>query len=290
MKKKIAVLLFILVFLTGCNDVVSPLSDLSGSGNQNYKEAERVDVTQGYNPNQDISYYGSATLETKDFNQAKENLLKIVKDHEGIILSQDAGRYTDSLEDMPFTEASFTIDVPQDKFQVFVDKLQANFTYSSFSVSSQDQTDVLSSDRQRLEEVKQEMKEIEDKLKEDKLTSAEKIDFRNRLATLENEKMTLEENLKYTQASVDYSAVHITLKEVPRYYHESPTIFTYFKRSFKGFFGYAISLFAMSLISLFFVIPYLIVGVFTYVMTRKMVHKYVHKDLPETKKDQPIKK
>ena len=282
MKKRLTFLLFFLLFLTGCTNDMMPLPNMSTT--DTYKETSNADVSQGYNADQDISYYGSASLETKDFNKDKDHLMDIIKTNQAIIRSQDAGRYTDTLEDQQFPEARFTIDVPKDKFQAFVDQIQADFIYSSFSISSQDQTENLSNDHKRLEEIKQEIEEIETKLEEDKLTSAEKIDFRERLSLLESEKTTLETNLKDTQDSVDYSAVSITLKEVPRYYHEKPSIFTHFKRSFRGFFGYAIGLFAWSLISLFFVIPYLIVGVLTYVMTRKLVHKFVHKDLPTKKK------
>ena len=276
--KKIVLFLFCALFLWGCDNATNLFPNTTPTRTDYVEKSE-----SGYSSQQQVSYSGSATIESKAYEKDYERFLQSVEAVKGKVTSQSSTQYSDEMSRSVLNQTSITVDVPQEQLQEFIQTIKKDYKVANFSLSSQDQTDTINQDQERLEEVKAEIADLEKKLAEENLPSAEKIAYQDNLRELKAEQRNLEASLNQTQDSVKYSTLDISLKEVKRYYNEKPSVADYFVQAFSGFFTFAIPLFAWSLISLFFVIPYLFVAVFTYVFARKMVNKFVHKGHAPTK-------
>lgn len=276
--KKIILFVFCALFLWGCESTTNLFPNTTPTRTDYVEKTE-----SGYNSQQQVSYSGSATIESKSYQKDYDRFLKSVENVKGKITAQSSNQYSDEMNRKVLNQTSITVDIPQEQLQGFIDTIKKDYQVANFSLASQDQTDTISQDQQRLEEVNQEISDLEKKLEDENLSSIEKVSYQETLRTLRVEQSNLKLSLSQTQDSVKYSTIDIQLKEVVRYYNEKPNLGDYFVQAFSGFFAFAIPLFAWSLISMFFVIPYLFVGVFIYVFARKMVNKYVHKGHAPTK-------
>lgn len=114
-------------------------------------------------------------------------------------------------------------------------------------------------------------------LEEDDLTESERTGLQTEIVMIREELQQLRRDQASLEAEVQCPMISIQLSEVLRYQGEGPSLTHVVFGAFGGFFGYAIPALVASLISLFFVIPYIIVGVITYLITRKLVQRFIHK-------------
>lgn len=230
-----------------------------------------------YQPDQQVVVTASASIETKDYAETVDQIETLIKDHQGLIRSQDHFRSEDLYTSTPLSQKSLVIDVPSDRVEAFIQALQEDYRLSHLSSSSYDASGEITYSQDRLQEIEARIAVIQTQLDDDDVSNEEKSALRGELADLEAEKLIHEFNLQDTHDRVEYSSVSLDIRQVLRYSDEAPTIGHQFRRAFNGFFGMAIPALSASLVSLFFVIPYIIVGVITYLITRKLVNKWIHK-------------
>lgn len=279
MKKiTLGLLLSLVLFLTACDAMTFPDPFINRSSTSQTSEIFRADMAaeEAFSTNQQVAYSGSATAETKTFNNDQDKLLQLVKDHQGIVRAQDAYRYYNEDEQEDFTQIDFSLDIPQAKADAFVAALKEAFIFSRFSFSGVDMTENLNTTQAQLDKIEEEIDRVQQLIDDSATSNADKITLEGDLRSLNEQKAKLEEQIETGQNQVNYSHFQLSLREVPRYYNEEPGAMYFVGQAFRGFFQYAISLLAMSLMSLFFVIPYIIVGILTYLITRKLTQRFIH--------------
>lgn len=294
--KKIIAPVLALSLLTGCG--ASSFNSLIPSYDGGYYEGSRSAYSEeyalddiAYGEDQRVSYAAHAQAETKTYKEDNQKLEALMDTYDVVLKSQNSYQYQDYMEEKNFTETYYSLEVPKDNFDGFIEEIKSSFTLSSFSLDSEDIGSNIDSLSSRLKAVEEEIKNIEGILEEGVDDPATKLDLEVQLGDLRAEKLDLEESLTSTEDTVDFARVNFTLREVARFYNESPSLFDNFKYAFKGFFQQAIGLLAMSLMSLFFVIPYIIVGVATYITTRKLIKRFVDKaNYKEKKKEEKLDK
>lgn len=244
-KRKLLLLLIPLFLLTGCTNVPSfdnlnyPASfnnaSKGASGNLKDYAVEQADIT--YDPDNTLkSSY--VRLETKQFNQDKKALEKLIKDHQGKVSSLNLNTYKSSYD--TFKTATYELELPKDQGETLQAKLLEEFHVSSFDFSMDDQTPIIEDQKDSLEALKAELEgvnqEIEDLEKVTSPTSTQK----EKLDRLYNQKEAVEADIRYykseqenTQQQIATFHASLTLSEVQTFTGQQPSVFVQIKNNLR---------------------------------------------------------
>lgn len=238
-KRKLLLLLLPLFLLTGCKNVTLPSHNLDDNLND-YATKQAGNVQQA-----DITYTSDNTLkssyvrlETKQFNQDKKALEKLIKDHQGKVSSLNLNTYKSSYD--TFKTATYELELPKDQGETLQAKLLEEFHVSSFDFSIEDQTPIIEDQKDSLEALKSELggvnQEIEALEKVTDPTSAQK----EKLDRLYNQKEAVEADIRYyeseqerTQKSIATFHATLTLSEVQTFTGQQPSVFVQIKNNLR---------------------------------------------------------
>ncbi len=277
------------IFLTGCEppsiDNMYNSNSSSSSDSSAYKADSNYKTEDSYQPQQNVIFNSSLTAETKTYKDDHEKLLNLVKDNKGLIMSQDSFQNEEPVLKQSFVQTNFKIKVPKDNYSSLVATLKKDFVIASFNENSLDVTDSKLSSEQQIKLLDEEIKAIEEQLEDKDISSEEKTQLRIELRSLKEQKMTISSSLDDTNESIQYSDIDLTLREVPHYSNEKPSIWYNVRQAFSGFIGNAIAVLAYSLLTLVFFIPFIAILAFARLTTRKMWYKWLQKGINSGKFD-----
>lgn len=269
-KHKIFLLVASMLTLAGC-------TEMSNTFDSNYSSYQARSNSEYYKTDQQVTYDAYATFETKNYEKDSKSIMDAITEKGGKIESQNNNLATNYSTDFVGTELSIVAQIPKDNFESLLEQLKKDYTVQSFSLSSQDITDDISSTNETIETLKTRLAEVEEKLKDEKLTF-------NQKETLETEKQNLEDQIKSMEKqntnqveSVEYSTLTLNLREVDYYTSEGRPFWLPFLQAFKYFFQFLAWGVLFGLVAAFAVTPFLFVGSLAYLLIRKHQYKMFQK-------------
>lgn len=143
-------------------------------------------------------------LESSDLKKAVRNIEATVKKNKGIVVSEE-------ITGGEFPRAFLTVTVPEEKYEVVLNKLRSDFEVISFNSNIQDVTEEYFNLESELKIAKEELSAYEKLLKEAK-TVEEIIKVREKLKELKPLILQLEQRLKQINESASYSMISITIE------------------------------------------------------------------------------
>ncbi|EFR31925.1 DUF4349 domain-containing protein [Eremococcus coleocola] len=268
MKRKLILLIPLLLILSACTS--TPIDDLiNSSTGRNSTQVSTSEYDSAYQDSQSVAYDGSASLESKNFHKDAEDIIKLVTDQDGIIVSQDYSDYHNYNGDYVGNLLTLNAQIPKDKFQDLFNQIKEKYQLANFNLNSQDVSNEMISQEEQLEELNNRLKEVEEDLKDEDITLEQKQALRAEKNSLEDQIKALENQQDSTNESVAYSNLSISLKEVKYYSSEGLPFWLPFVNIFKGFFQYAAIALFTSLMGVIFVIPFLFILSLTYLLIRR---------------------
>jgi len=164
---------------------------------------------------QKIIKTGSITIESKEFDTAVEDIKQILSGKGGYIASSDITG-SSVYADKTARRASFTLAVPADKFEAFLDEVSGKFNVLYKNTNSQDITDTYYDTKSRLNSlITQEERLLS------MLETADKLDYmlqlESRLSEVRYEIEKYNSMLQRYDKQVAYSSVSLVLREVVEY-------------------------------------------------------------------------
>lgn len=261
--------------LSGCGAVFDPFA--MGSNveeslpDYTWQEAYETADYGADEAGQEVVVSGFAEVESKQYSQTLDELRTLIQSYDGKVTSQDASHTFDEYTHQKLRWTHFSVRIPSDQVETLLTDIQEKYALRRFAVNSYDAGDELATDEKRLAEIAARMAEIDGALASEDVSSLEKSTLREEQQDLELEQRSLVQNIEELRKDVADAQIDVSVFEVLRYTDESASLGHQFQRAFSGFFSFAIPTLALSLVSLFFVIPYIIVAVVTYLLVRKLL-------------------
>lgn len=284
--KKVILFLILGVGLTGCT--YTPDLNIDQFTPNNSESSYESRDSQSYDPSQEVSYSGTASLETKNYDADKQKLINTIKEYDGIIQSEDSKKRTQDMIGETYIYSNFQVKVPSKQLTALSEKIQEAFTVSSYNLNSQDVGEEKQSTQSQIDAINKEIEEIQTDIEQENLTSDQKQTLKQKIRDLESERRDLQASKESTQDSINYANLNINLLEVAYYYNEKPSALYYFRIAFTDFLGKAIIVLSYALMAIVFVLPFILIASLTFLTVRKQWYKWLNKMYQTGKFNVPI--
>lgn len=265
-------------------DIISD-TDIPSSGNipDSSKKTVNNEANQGTQTEHKIIRNAYFSINVKDFNNSKDNIIKIINDYSGYIESQTSDVYAtysyNGIERRDLNRAYMTIKIPAENYSTIKDFLNlkgnADWKIMSFSESAEDVTSQYIDTRTRMEVKKKE----EQRLLE-LISKAEKVEdlvfLEERLSYIRSDIEVNEQQLLNWDRFVAYSTINIDLTEIEENTELNPILGSKINDGFlwgidnvKRGIENLLILFAENVIIIFILIVVIIVVTFLYKRKKK---------------------
>ena len=196
---------------------INSSKNLSGIASSN----EGFSDTDTNNNVQKIIYMSNMSIETKDYDGSEDELYKLIDKFDGYVQSSNIDLHMSNNNELRY--ASFTIRIPSENLNQFMDSTKGIGKITSYDMDSQDITDDYYDTEARIESLEAQKKRLEDLY-----NKAETIDdiiiIETRLNEIIYDIESAKTRIKNYDLLVDYSTVDIYINEVAEYSNGSNTI------------------------------------------------------------------
>ena len=231
------------------------VGDVYESENDAYAPEEETDYERKI-----IKTY-NLTLETKSYDTAKNNIVNTTKSMGGYI-AESSERDNVTYSGTKDRTASFTVRVPSEKVDEFVDAVCENVSVLSKRLSTEDITTAYYDLEAQLESLVEQEKRVQ------ALTEkADNLDYliqlEDKLTSIRTEINAINKRLQQYDKSVDMSFVYISLDEVVEYteiVEKDPTFGTRIKNAFIGTFENFVDFCQGFVIAIVWLLPAIIIA------------------------------
>lgn len=264
--KKAAVVLLAAVVLAGCRKGASNsgngLDMEIGDGIKLPEDLEETGDIQNESPSdtdssdenlRKIILTYKYEIETKDLDQSVQAIEKAVEEVGGYYEKSHIDGNTENGGD-----ASYVLRIPTDKLDLFIDGVGTFGNIVSQSKNGQDVTSQYYDIESRLTSLKIQQERILELLKQaNSLDDILKLE--SELTKVRNSIEKLTTNLKKYDSLIDYTTVTITVDQVVNYTDSSGNFVDTIIKTFNESFSFALEILKMIIISLIWLLPYIIV-------------------------------
>ena len=196
---------------------INSSEDLSGIASS----SEGFSDTDTNNNVQKMIYVSNISIETKDYDGSEDELYKLVDEFDGYIQSSNIDLHMSNDNELRY--ASFTIRVPSENLNKFMDGAKGIGKVTSYDMDSQDITEDYYDTEARIESLEAQKKRLED-LYDKAETIDDIITIETRLNEVIYDIESAKTKIKNYDLLVDYSTVDIYINEVAEYSNGSNTI------------------------------------------------------------------
>ena len=302
MKKLIALLLVLLVslmMLTSCggapaNDALKGESSPTvGSPNESGSEKpgsenSYIDTVEDYSRKIIKTY--DIQLETKNYTEARDVIVNAAVSLGGYI-SDSSEKDTMNYQNKKVRSATFTVRVPSEKADEYVDEISKNTSVLSKKLSTQDITTSYYDLQSQLESLLEQEARIK-KLMDEATNYAYLLELDDKLTSIRAQINNINKQIQVYDKSVALSFINITLSEVAEYTEieeAEPTFGARIAEAFKGTFENFLVFCQDFFVSLIWMLPTLIIAaviilIVVFVRKKKRAKKEAEKQAKEENK------